>query len=355
VSDLDFRVERFSERHLPLVARFSEQHWGRPRTHAYYQWRYLESLPFSNTFVAVADHECLGLVCALRKNYLIGGQSTSVLEFFDWHSLPHLKGSGVGIRVVRALMREGMRLVGVGGTADVHKALPAMGFQTIGQAVTFELPLKGEFLQTGLRRRLPIHVPGERFVLNAATGLWFRPRRRSFVGQSVPVAQIGPEVQELYGYETDYDVLQVPDAALLRWATTGYSGAGGYRFWYFTVDSQLRGWALTRLYETARGREGAILDVFAATPDVELYAWMVSEVATSLAGEGPRVIRARATCPMLQRALSVNRFRQGAAVPVYTFPAMPPGELRLHITLNHTDAPFRPYPATGSAAEFFIS
>ena len=139
ISSLTFRVEPFAEHHLPIVARFSERYWSRPRTESFYRWRYLESLPFSAMFVAKTDSECLGLICALRKHYLVERTQAPCLEIFDWHSLPGLKGSGVGIRVMRAPMRSGTRLLGVGGTNDVLKALPAMGWQTVGQAVTFDI------------------------------------------------------------------------------------------------------------------------------------------------------------------------------------------------------------------------
>ena len=355
ISSLTFRVEPFAEHHLPIVARFSERYWSRPRTESFYRWRYLESLPFSAMFVAKTDSECLGLICALRKHYLVERTQAPCLEIFDWHSLPGLKGSGVGIRVMRAMMRSGTRLLGVGGTNDVLKALPAMGWQTVGQAVTFDLPLAGEFLEAGLRERVPVRVPGEKLAMNALAATWFRPKQKAFNGRAVQVAQLGKEIESLYVGDTGYSFLQVPDLELLRWMTAGYSGAGGYRFWYYTVDGRLRGWTLTRVYETEEGREAAIIDVFAPSPDVELYAWMVSEAATGLAGARPRVIRARATCPILQEAFRLNRFRAGNAVPVHTFPGLPDTAGRMHITLNHSDAPFRPYPASGAATGFLTT
>jgi hypothetical protein len=101
---------------------------------------------------------------------------------------------------------------------------------------------------------------------------------------------------------------------------------------------------LTRTYESPEGREAAILDIFAPNPDQSLYAWMVSEAAVALAADRPRVIRARATCPVLQSAFRMNRFRTGSEVPVHVWPKMSVPPARLHVTLNHTDAPFRPYP-----------
>jgi hypothetical protein len=109
------------------------------------------------------------------------------------------------------------------------------------------------------------------------------------------------------------------------------------------------------VYETEEGREAAIVEVFAVAPDVPLYAWMVSEAAADLAGSRPRVIRARATCAILQAAYRANRFRPGSQVPVHTFPKMLEKDRRLHLTLNHSDAPFRPYPVPGAATGFLIT
>lgn len=354
ISQLQFKVEAFSEAHLPLVAAFSERYWTRPRTEAFYAWRYLKSQPFSRLFLAVTDTECLGMVYGLRKSFLVNGVRTPCLEIFDWHSLPGLRGSGVGIRVMRAMMREGQRLIGVGGTADVLTALPAMGWQTLGAAVPFELPMSADFLGDAIRERVGLRVPGQRPLLNAVVGTWFYPRVRGRRGAAVPVGTLGSEVDALYEGLTGYDFLQVPDPAVLEWITASYPGTGSFAFWYFTIENRLRGWVLTRIYETDQGREAAIVEIFAPQPEQQVYTWMISEAAASLAGAAPRVIRARATCPVLQAAFRANRFRSGTPAPVFTWPKMPDPPSRLHITLNHTDAWLRPYPTAESAHAFLV-
>jgi len=350
ITALNIRVEAFTEAHLPLVQTFSERYWSRPRTEAFYRWRYLESLPFSRMFLARTDDECLGMVFAFEKRYLIGGAPTTCLEIFDWHSLPGLSGSGIGIRVIRAMTRLNVRLFGIGGTPDATKALPVMGWQTLTSAVAFELPLRGEFLVDGLRRRVKFRIPGERLALDAVVGTWFTPRERRSQGRVVPIARLDSEVDALYEGETGYDLVQVPNGQWLQWLTGGYSGTGSFRYCYFMSGDRLRGWALTRVYETAHGREAAIVDLFAPRADVDTYTWMVSELAVSLSGERPLVIRARATCPVLQAALKHNRFRAGGAVPVFTWPKMKEPIERPHITLNHTDACLRPYLASAANA-----
>jgi hypothetical protein len=291
------------------------------------------------------------MVHALRKPYLIAGQLVHCLEGFDWHCLPGLRGSGIGIWVLRAMMRQGERLMTLGGSPDVLSALPALGWQNIGTTRRFELPISGGSLQAGLRRRLHVALPGERHFLGVVAS-WYRPRRRRVLGEVVPVSIPSSELDPLYSGETGYDFVQVPEPSVLRWMTAGYPGNGSFQFLYFTVGRGLRAWALTRVYETAEGREAAILDVFGATPDVELYTWIVSEAATWLAARRPRLIHARASCPILQNALLANHFKKGGEDPVHTWPKGLPDNLRLHITMNHGDEPVRPYPVLEAATGF---
>jgi len=348
---LQVRVEPFQEHHLPLIATFWQRVFPRPQTSSFYRWLYVDSQPFGRVFLALSGEECLGLVHALRKPYLIGGTSVHCLESFDWHSLPGLRGSGVGIWVLRALMRQGERLITVGGSSDVLAALPALGWQKLATTRRFELPLSVASLQAGMRRRVRTTIPGERLALKAIAS-WYRPRRRGVLGQMVPVSIPSSEIHSLYSGETGYDFLQLPDPTLLRWMTAGYPGNGSFAFLYFTVAGSLRAWALTRVHETAEGREAAILEVYGAKPDLDLYTWIVSEAATWLSSARPVVIRARASCPVLQAALLANRFRAGAEDPVHTWPKGLPERLRVHVTMNHGDEPVRPYPDAESATRF---
>jgi hypothetical protein len=297
-------------------------------------------------FLALGGGECLATVFALRKRYLIAGQPVPCLEVFDWHCLPELKGTGVGIRVMRAMMRRPERVIAVGGTEDVLSALPVMGWQQFAVARAFELPTSGEFLSTGLQRRTDIPASAARLPLDLLARAWFTPRKRhaSGTGRAVPISIVDSETDKLYAGDSGYDVVQQPQPEVLRWLSCGYPGNGSFRFLAFTVADRLRGWALTRVYDTEYGPEGAILELFAPQPDLDLYTWIVSEAACSLSGSAPRVIRGRATCPVLQAAFRANRFRETPVdIPVNTWPKALPEMKRVHLTLNHTDEPLRPY------------
>ncbi len=343
---MDIQVVPFAPEHIDMVAQFSQRYWSRPRTESFYKWRYLDPASFSRMFLAIRGRECVGMLFALRKRYLISGREVPCLEVFDWHSLPELKGTGVGIRLMRAMMRQPERLIAIGGTADVLSTLPAMGWQRIGVARRFELPLSGEFLAAGLQRRTGVPAWASRFVLDAFARTWFAPRIRARpgTGSVLAVSAEDSKLESLYRVDSGYDVLQVPEPNILGWLGGSSDFNGSIEYLFFAVRGVLRGWAVTRLYDTAQGREGAILDVFAPQPDRGLYSWMVAEAGRSLAGKAPRMIRARATCPVLMAALRANRYRETETdVPVHSWPTGLTETSRLHLTLNHSDEPLRPY------------
>lgn len=347
------RIVPFTPDLLPAVRGFSERYWSRPRSDAYYEWRYLRSLPFSRMFVAIQDDDCLGMLFALRKQYRFGGRPTACLEVFDWHSLPGLRGSGIGIRLMRAMMRQPEPILSVGGTADVLATLPMMKWEPIGVSRRYELPVSGDVLAERLQHRVGLPPALSRVAMGVVTGGYYVPRRRRVpaTGQMVQIEAPGNEIGQLYGDETGYGIVQEPEPDVLRWMTDS-RWSGTYRFLTFLLEGRLRGWALTRTYATDRGLEASIVELFAPRPDVDLYTWMVSEAATSLMADGPRRLHARASCPVLQSALLANHFK--TAVPDSPVHVWPKGvgdrAAPLHITLNHSDAALLPYAPGESAS-----
>jgi len=350
--DRSAQIVPFTPELLPAVQRFSERYWTRPRSDAYYEWRYLRSQPFSRMFLALQDGECLGLLFALRKAYRIGGRPASCLEVFDWHCLPGLKGSGIGIRLMRAMMRQPEPVISVGGTADVLSTLPAMRWEQAGVARRYELPLSRDLLAARLERKTGLPVGATRGALGVFAAGVYRPRRRHAPagGRVVPLGVPGDEVRALHAGETGYGLLQEPDPEVLRWLTDG-RWSGRYGFLGFTLAGRLRGWAMTRVFATETGPEAAIVEIFAPRPDAGLYTWMVSEAATALTAARPRRIHARASCPILQAALHANHFRTVAPDnPIYVWPQGAWDRSgTLHITLDHSDGPLLPYESEAGA------
>jgi hypothetical protein len=339
-------VVPFDSERLPSVARFSEFYWSRPRAQEFYQWRYLECAPFSRMVLAMQADVCVGMIFALQKRYLIEGAPVSCLEVFDWHVVPWFKGSGAGLRLMRAMMRMPERLLSIGGTADVHSTLPAMGWQKVASAKVYELRLSGKALAEAVQRRTRLpRILTER-PLDFASRLLLRPQTRNAPPLAAVVEKPAPDtdVLQLYEQPTGYDVLQVPDLAVCAWLAANPASACIYKALHFVIDGRLRGWAWTRVYAGQSEPEAAILEIFAPQPTVELYTWMVSVAAASVLPCSPGIIRARASCPMLQAALDANRFRVSQVeTPVYTWPGKFTAGASVHITMNHSDEPLRPY------------
>jgi len=74
-----------------------------PAPRAFYRWRYLEC-PDQRALLAVRNGECVAMLCAFARDYLIDGTRVECLETFDWYCLPEFRGSGLGVRIMRTLM-----------------------------------------------------------------------------------------------------------------------------------------------------------------------------------------------------------------------------------------------------------
>src|SRR3989449_1750090 len=131
--------------YLKAVIRFSENTWARPQTEAFYRWRYLEC-PSQIGLLALDDGECLAMVWAFVQSYQVGPRRLNGLETFDWFCLPELQGSGLGVRVMQAMMNRPEFIIAAGGTADTLKLLPRLKWRPHGELVKFTLPLGGAAL-----------------------------------------------------------------------------------------------------------------------------------------------------------------------------------------------------------------
>ncbi|MCZ6601853.1 MAG: hypothetical protein O6952_02470, partial [Planctomycetota bacterium] len=163
-------------------------------------------------------------------------------------------------------------------------------------------------------------------------------------GRMIPVTEIGAEVRTLYEGRLGYGTVQIPDPSHQQWLEREDGGAGRYLAVRFDVEGEAVGWALGRVFSRGGVVEAAIVEIFAPSPTPALYEWMVSGMVSHLARLSPRFIRARATCPMLGRALQRNRFLRGRPKPVLFWPGgghhLPEP---IHIARSAGDEPFSPY------------
>jgi hypothetical protein len=158
---------------------------------------------------------------------------------------------------------------------------------------------------------------------------------------------LGTEIDELYA-RNRYAFTQQPFLPVFKWFSHSSLANGVFCYLRFYEAGQIVGWTLSRAYDTPEGREGAILDAYSPEPNAERYAWMVAHAVSALAGFRPLIVRTRASCEAFKAGLLDNRFReQDVEVPIHTWPKGVEVNGPLHVTLNHSDEPLRPYLSTG--------
>lgn len=308
----------FEEKHMPAVRHFAERVWRRPTSNAFYRWRY-ERPHFHSAYLALSEGKCLAMECAIRRPYRIGAETVEFLEVFDWFALPELRNAGQGVRVMQRFMRDADPLLLVGGTSDTQGLLPRLKWQIVGQADRWVLPLGAQRLAEGIRARLQLPAPAARVLARAALARPGRTPRRRAVPEGAaafPVAEPGPELFELYRGDLGYGTVATWTPEILRWLICGFAGIGHFIPIYFEVNAELRGWALLRILRSSRGTDAEIIDLFAPSPDADLYTWMVSEVATVAASFAPGALGACTSCSVAQEAFRRNNFVRTQSYPI---------------------------------------
>jgi len=330
---------------LPALRRFAERVWVRPRSDAFYRWRY-ESLPLHRAWLAMRDGEVLAMEAAFERPYRFGDAIEPVLEVFDWFCLPDLRNSGLGIRVMQRLMQERACLL-VGGSADTRGLLPRLKWQIVTEAKRYALPLGVERLAAAVQRRTRVPAALAQVAaraLLARPGVRPRPRAVPKSARVVAVAGVGDEVQALYRGPIGYDALPLWPSELLRWMLDGHPSVGHFVPLYFAEGERLRGWTLTRIYGAPHGCDAELVECFAPEPSEELYTWMVSETALRAAAFRPGLLGANTPCPHLQAALERNGFVASGTNPVQLWrPGHPPFAGRALIGANSGDSSLVPF------------
>jgi hypothetical protein len=312
-------IVRLAPQWMPALRRFAETVWQRPRSEAFYRWRYQESAPFHDVWLAIRDGECVAMEAAIRRPWRVGGERVDFLEVFDWFVLPQYRNAGLGVRVMQALMREPHPLLLVGGSADTQGLLPRLKWQIVATSERYVLPLAAARLAPEIQRRLRLPLPLARMAARAALmlpGQSPRRRARPADGRVVAIAGPSPELFALYEAPSPYGTVPLWSDALLRWLVAGHAGIGHFVPLCFAQAGSLVGWALLRILPTPNGCDAELIECFAPRPSPDLYTWMVSEAATLAAAFAPGMLGAQTTCPMLAEALRRNRFRRTIANPV---------------------------------------
>lgn len=312
-------IVRLTPELLPALRSFTEEVWERPRSDAYFAWRYQDSSPFHDVWLAMREGRCLAIEAVIRRPWRIDDELVEIGEVFDWYVLPQYRNAGLGVRVMQALMKEPYPLLLVGGSVDTQSLLPRLKWQIVASAERYVLPLGTAELAPAISQRLRLPMALAGLAARAALARpGQRPRRRGTPrdGRAIAVSRVGPEIAALYQRSSPYRTVPQWPGALLDWLTAGFPAVGHFVPLYFVRGDVLVGWVLLRIHSGATGCNAEILECFAPEPDPALYTWMVSEAATRAAAFAPDKLGAQTTCPMLAEALRRNRFVRTRSNPV---------------------------------------
>jgi hypothetical protein len=312
-------IVRSTPEHGAALRRFTEEVWERPRSDAYFAWRYEDSARFHDVWLAMREGRCLAIEAVIRRPWRVGAEIVEIGEVFDWYALPEYRNAGLGVRIMQALMKEPYPLLLVGGSPDTQGLLPRLKWQIVASTERYVLPLGTADLAPALAQRLRLPMPVAELAARAALARpGQRPRRRRapLDGRAIAVAGVGEELAELYRRSSRYRTVPQWPPALLHWLTAGFPAIGHFVPLYFARGDELIGWLLLRIHARAQGCDAEIIECFAPDPDPALYTWMVSEAATLAAAFAPEKLGAQTTCPMLAKALRNNRFVRTRVNPV---------------------------------------
>jgi hypothetical protein len=310
-------IVSFSEPLLTAVARFSEAAWQRPRGPRYLRWRYLEA-PFHRALLAMNDGRCLAMLSTFLRPYRADDEVVHVADSFDWYTLPELRRSGLGVRLMQRLQKGPDPVIVTGGTADTRDLLPRMGFRSLAEVRRYALPMGVERTAAALARRGVPHWAGAAAFRTIQP--FFAPRRRAAPrgARVLAAASVGPEALAIDPRPGGRGCAPVWTEDLLRWLGAGFPGIGHFVPLYFAVGTALVGWALVRIQTSGGECNASLLDVRCReAEDEDLYTWMVSEAALRASGFAPGLLTAATTSPVVEAALRRNRFRFSDTAPIH--------------------------------------
>lgn len=332
---------------LPAVIRFSECTWNRPRSEAFYHWRYRQA-PAQHLLLALRGEECVAMIESFLRDYRFGDERRTCREIQDWFCRPELRGSGLGVRLLQTLMKQPEPIVAIRGTSRTLALLPRLGWRKMTIVTHHFLPLGASAVADSLRRRLRIPAPVVRAAFALVGRRWFSPRAVAGPpgGEVRLVSAVGEEISPLYEGDTGYRVLPMPNFAHLSWLTEEFPDAGPFVRMQFRVRGELRGWTLFRVHGPEEWRRVTLVEAYAPRPDETMYRWMVSESLIRALEFRPLAIDTRTACPILRRALRRCRFLEMGSAPIHIWPADLPGASEpVHLVRNASDGALLPYPA----------
>ncbi len=338
-------IVAFRPEHIELVARFSEKVWRRPRSAAFLRWRYLEH-PDHRAYLALREGECIAMVGAFRRPYRVGERTILVADSFDWYSLPDLRGSGLGVRLLQRLMKDPEPVIVTGGTDDTRNLLPRMRYQIPDTVQRFGTLLGAERAAAVLAERARLPRPLGRLAFLLSRPLLGPRVRAKPPGASVAaVTKLSDEALAIDPRPGGRGSAPIWTREYLAWLASASPALGRFVPYEFRAGGSLLGWALLRSYDTEQGRNAALLDVRARVPGDAVYTWMISELAVRARAEGCGLLAAGTSCPHVAAGMRANRFQSFTPAPIhYASHAGVALEAPIVFGAHWGDEPILPYP-----------
>ena len=339
-----FRPEH---QHLELVARFSERVWQRPRSDAFLRWRYVEH-PDHRAYLALREGECIAMVGAFRRPYRVGARSIVVADSFDWYSLPELRGSGLGVRLLQRLMKDGEPVIVTGGTADTRDLLPRMRFQIPDTVLRFGALLGAERAAEliAARTRMPRALGRIAFGVSRPL-LAPRVRLAPSGGTVEPVKELGDDALAIDPRPGGRGSAPVWTREYLAWLMASRPAMGRYVPFVFRVSGALVGWALlAQLPGRGRTRRRADRRPRERAERRPLHVDGLGDRGARARG-GLGLLSAGTSCPHVAAALRANRFHAFTPAPIHYF-AQDGTALEAPVVFgaHWGDEPILPYPTS---------
>ncbi len=334
----------FTPEHLSSVVQFSERVWQRPKTEAYYRWRYLKC-PTQIGILALKDSECLATLWAFSRPYQLDGKKIICFEALDWYCVPELRRSGLGIRLMHQLMSRPDPLIVVGGSSDTQAILPGLGWSNMGNVPSFSLPLQGAAITQYARERFGIPSPIGRSLFAVLGKPWFKPKPaiRQLNQETTHAPAFNLSILDLYSELPKDQLVPLPGPSFIDWLKQGRTFIGDYLILEFRQDKKLCGWSLSRFYPTSSGQEARIIELF--SPQTDFYHWILGETLTEILAHNPDTVHMATGNPALQVALRQSKFIRHHESPAYFWPKdQTTVPTSAHFFGHNTsDAPFLPF------------
>lgn len=292
-----------------------------------FRWRYLERPSGGLTWVALDRDRCVGMIDSYLRPYLLDGRRVLVRETADWFCLPQYRPLGIGLKLMRMMMRLPEPLINIGGTDPTRSILPRLGWKRISTVQQMVLPVNLRGLAGRLLSRTQ-HPERARYA--RAIPRFLRLQRPV----TIPPPAADAQVQEwLPGRELEIPIrrqeglLELVERPDLEWICSAPHNLFQAVVLVFRLGGEPVGFSLSQLEPSASGLDGRIVHLQMSCPSQALTEWIISETVRRLTDGGANFIRCRASTRPAIAALRRTGFFAAGVEPVFWWaqgPTPPP-------------------------------